>query len=80
VVVSPDEINQAVRTVMIAPLTSSSRPYSWRVPMELGGKRGVIALDQMRVLDEQRLLKRLEVLDAEARRALMLALQQFFAW
>jgi len=48
-----------LRTVIVAPMTTGSRPAPYRIPISFGGKRGLIILDQMRTLDKSRLVKRL---------------------
>ncbi len=62
-VVSPDEMNRAVRTVIIAPMTSQGRAYPTRVACTFGGKAGRIVLDQLRTVDKQRLVRKLGRLD-----------------
>ena len=52
-VVSPDEMNRAVRTVIIAPLTSQGRAYPTRVACTFGGKAGQVVLDQLKTVDKQ---------------------------
>lgn len=49
-VVSPDEMNAHLRTVIVAPMTTGSRPAAFRVPITFGGKRGLVLLDQVRML------------------------------
>jgi len=56
VVISPDEMNRHLRTVIIAPMTSTLRPYPSRVPIVFKGKQGNIALDQIRTVDRERLV------------------------
>ncbi len=58
-VVSPDESNRHLRTVIIAPMTTVARPYPTRVALTFQGKRGQVALDQLRAIDRQRLVHRL---------------------
>jgi mRNA interferase MazF len=58
-VISPDEMNQHLQTVMIAPMTTVTRPYPTRVPVRFQGKRGQLALDQLRAVDRQRLVRKL---------------------
>ena len=60
VVVSPDELNRAVSTVIIAPMTTTRRGWPTRVEISFQGKTGEIALDQIRGVDKSRLVKRLE--------------------
>lgn len=64
VVVSPDVMNRHLRTVMIAPMTSAERPYPTRVPVMFQGKRGQVALDQIRAADRQRLIKKLGIISS----------------
>ena len=56
-VISPDEMNQHLRTVLIAPMTTAERPYPTRVSLTFQGKRGQVALDQIRAVDRQRLIR-----------------------
>jgi mRNA interferase MazF len=65
VVISPDEMNEALGTVIVVPLTSRSKPYPTRVASQVQGKEGWIVIDQIRTVDKRRLLKRLDVLDPE---------------
>jgi mRNA interferase MazF len=62
VVISPDEANNALRTVLIAPLTSVRRNWPTRVPVSVSGTNGDVALDQIRVVDKHRLTKRMTAL------------------
>lgn len=56
-VISPDEMNGVISTVIIAPMTTKSHPYPTRVPFKLDGKDGWIILDQIRTVDSLRLIK-----------------------
>ena len=56
-VISPDEMNGVISTVIIAPMTTKSHPYPTRVPFKLDGKDGWIVLDQIRTVDSLRLIK-----------------------
>jgi len=58
-VVSPDESNRHLRTVIIAPMTTVARPYPTRVEVTFQGKQGQVALDQFRAIDPQRLVRKL---------------------
>ena len=58
-VVSPNETNRYLRTVIIAPLTTAERPYPTRVAVTFQGKRGQVALDQLRAVDRLRLVRKL---------------------
>ena len=59
VVISPDEMNDWLRTVQVAPLTTTTRAYPWRVPITFQRKKGMVALDQIRTIDKGRVLRRL---------------------
>jgi len=56
-IVSPDEVNRQVRTSIVAPLTTGSHDYPFRVPCEFQGKRGHVVLDQIRTVDRDRLVE-----------------------
>jgi mRNA interferase MazF len=62
VVISPDEMNENLRTVTIAPMTSSSRPYPTRVEVNQNGQSGWVVLDQIRTVDKLRVVKKFETL------------------
>jgi len=57
VIVSPDEMNRHLRTVLIAPMTTKSKPYPTRVKVSHQGKPGWIVLDQLRTIDRSRIIK-----------------------
>jgi mRNA interferase MazF len=59
VILSPDEMNRHISTVIIAPMTTQSHPYPTRVPVEFKGKPGWVVLDQIRTVDRQRLAAKL---------------------
>lgn len=79
VVISPDELNSLVRTVIVAPLTSKGQPYPTRVVCRFGGLPGQIALDHMRGVDTSRLLRRLGRLEAATAAELLQCLAALFA-
>ncbi len=62
VIISPDEMNKYLQTVIIAPLTSQSKPYPTRIEVKHNNKRGWIVLDQIRTIDKQRIIKVFEKL------------------
>lgn len=64
-VVSPNEMNRNIKTIMIAPITSTIKDYPTRVMIELEGKKGTIALDQLRTLDKTRFTKYIDKLSKE---------------
>jgi len=59
VVISPDEMNRALATIIVAPMTSTIRNYPTRVPVTFQSKHGEVVLDQIRIVDKQRLHKKL---------------------
>lgn len=59
VVVSPDEMNRHIATVIVAPMTTKGHPYPSRVPCKFEGKEGQIVLDQIRAVDKIRLVRKL---------------------
>lgn len=79
VVVSPDDMNAHLRTVVVAPMTSGSRPARFRVSLTFQGKQGLIVLDQIRTLDRVRLVQRLGALRPAALAATLHTLQAMFA-
>jgi mRNA interferase MazF len=78
-VVSPDEINHNIRTVIVAPLTTRGRVYPTRVPCRFKGKDGLVVLDQIRTVDQSRLIKKLGKIDAKTATAVLDVLQEMFA-
>lgn len=79
VVVSPDEMNPALRTAIVAPMTTQGRAYPWRVSISFGGKAGRIALDQIRTIDRERLVRRVGQLDASTSQRVLDTLAEMFA-
>ena len=79
VVVSPDEMNRYVRTVVVAPLTTSGRPYPSRVQIRFAGKDGQVVIDQLRTVDKARLAERLGVLEAREAATVLEVLREVFA-
>ncbi len=79
VVVSPDEMNRHIRTVIVAPMTTASRPYPSRVPVRFQGKDGQIALDQIRTVDRTRLTRKLGELPVSTARQTAAVLVEMFS-
>ncbi len=79
VVVSPDEMNQHIRTVIVAPMTTKGREYPTRVKCQFAGKEGQVVLDQLRAVDKERLVKRLGVITRETGRTVLGVLAKMFA-
>ncbi|MEX2271896.1 MAG: type II toxin-antitoxin system PemK/MazF family toxin [Vicinamibacterales bacterium] len=78
-VVSPDDMNQYLRTVIVAPMTTGGYKAPWRVPCRFKRKDGFVAVDQIRTIDTTRLLKRIGTLDSGAAAAALSRLQEMFA-
>jgi len=78
-VVSPDEMNRHVQTVIVAPMTTKGQLYPTRVPCRFQGKRGQIVLDQIRATDRIRLVKRLGKLTSSSAAGVLAVLGAMFA-
>jgi mRNA interferase MazF len=78
-VVSPNEINHHVRTVIVAPMTTKGQAYPTRVACRFRGKSGQVVLDQIRTVDRVRLTKRLGRLDPKTSARVLEVLQEMFA-
>ena len=79
VVVSPPEMHDHLRTAIVAPMTTKSRPAPFRINVTHGSKKGLILLDQMRAVDKNRLAKKLGAVSAKTLTAALSALQEVFA-
>src|SRR6185503_18657893 len=79
VIISPDEMNRHVQTVIVAPMTTKGQPYPTRVACTFQGKRGQIVLDQIRAIDRIRLVKRLGKLNSGQSAGVLAVLGAMFA-
>lgn len=79
VVVSPDELNHHLATFIVAPLTTGSHSYPFRVPCRFEGKSGHVVLDQVRTVDRERLGRRLSRLGPAMEARILGVLQEMFA-
>jgi len=79
VVISPDEMNQHLQTVIVAPMTTVTRPYPTRVAVRFQGKRGQVAVDQLRAVDRQRLVRKLGTVSASTAQAVTATLLEMFS-
>lgn len=79
VVISPDEMNAHLRTVIIAPMTSTIKNYPTRVDITFQNKQGQIVLDQIRTVDRKRLLKKIGSISSQSRIETLEVLQELFA-
>jgi len=79
VVVSPAETHDALRTVIVAPMTTKSRGAPFRVPVTHAGKRGLVLLDQLRAIDKIRMVQRLGAVSAKTLEQMLATLRAIFA-
>jgi mRNA interferase MazF len=79
VVISPPEMHDHLRTAIVAPMTTGSRPAPFRIPIRHAGKEGLILLDQIRAIDKTRLVKRAGAISPQALSATLAALAEVFA-
>ena len=79
VIISPDEVNANLSTVIIAPLSSTNLKYPTRVPTQFLNSERVIVLDQIRTVESERLVKKIGEIDDATRAALVAKLQELFA-
>ena len=79
VLVSPPEMHNHLRTVIVAPMTTGSRPAAFRVPVKFKGKTGLILLDQIRTLDKVRLVRREGAVHSATLKRALSVLQAMFA-
>ena len=78
-VISPDEMNEYISTVIIAPMTTKGRNYPTRIPCQFEGKEGQVVLDQIRTVDKVRLIKKLGKIDPETQQQVLSVLLEMFA-
>jgi mRNA interferase MazF len=78
-IVSPDEMNRHIATVIVAPMTTKGRDYPTRVLCTFQGKSGQVVLDQLRTVDKLRLVKKLGRIDKETQEAVLSTLAEIFA-
>jgi mRNA interferase MazF len=79
VVISPDEMNRYIDTVIIAPMTTKGRAYPTRILCQFQDKEGQIVLDQIRTVDKTRLVKRLGQVSQDEQKAVLDTLAEMFA-
>jgi len=79
-VISPDEMNRHIRTVIIAPMTTAGKDYPTRISCKFKKKKGQIVLDQIRTIDRTRLIKKLGSIDPDTQSEVISVLQRLFAF
>jgi len=78
-IISPNQINHYISTVIVAPMTTKGQPYPTRVTCQFQGKEGQIVLDQIRTIDKIRLVKLLSQITTEEQKAVLDILAEIFA-
>ena len=79
VIVSPAEMHDSLRTVLVAPMTSKGWPAPFRIALTHQGQKGLILLDQMRAVDKTRLAKKLGAVSSKTLASTLRTLQEVFA-
>jgi mRNA interferase MazF len=79
VVISPDEMNRHIKTLIVAPMTSTIRDYPTHVPVTFKGKKGRIVLSQIRTIDKTRVIKKLGAINTKTASLLLDALREMFS-
>ena len=79
-IISPDEMNRHIRTVIVAPMTTAGKDYPTRVICKFKKKKAQIVLDQIRTIDKTRLVKKLGTIDPETQLKVISVLQRLFAF
>ena len=78
-VISPDEMNRHIGTVIVAPMTTQGQAYPTRISCRFQGKNGQIVLDQIRTIDKTRLVKKLGQINTATQKAVIVLLAEMFA-
>ena len=79
-IISPDEMNRHIRTVIVAPMTTAGKDYPTRVRCDFQRKKGQIVLDQIRTIDKSRLIKKIGTIDPQVQAEVISTLQSMFAF
>jgi len=78
-IISPDEMNRYIATVIVAPMTTKGKDYPTRVSCMFKGKRGQVVLDQIRTVDKSRLVQKLGVISRETQSKVLSIIAEIFA-
>ena len=78
-VISPDEMNRYIATVIVAPMTTKGRDYPTRVQCTFKGKDGQVVLDQIRTIDKSQLVQKLDRIDKQTQEEVLTILAEMFA-
>ena len=79
VIVSPAEMHDHLRTVIVAPMTTGAHAAPFRIPISFGGKKGLVLIDQVRALDKARLARRLGAVSSATLSAALRTLRETFS-
>ncbi|MEA3223080.1 MAG: type II toxin-antitoxin system PemK/MazF family toxin [Thermodesulfobacteriota bacterium] len=79
-IISPDEMNRHIRTIIVAPMTTAGKDYPTRISCKFKKKKGQIVLDQIRTIDKTRLIKKLGSINPETQAEVISVLQRLFAF
>jgi mRNA interferase MazF len=79
-VISPDEMNRHIHTIIIAPMTTAGKDYPTRVSSTFRNKMGQVVLDQIRTIDKIRLIKKIGTIDPDTQSEVISVLQRLFAF
>lgn len=79
VVISPDEMNRHIKTLIVAPMTSTIKDYPTHVPVTFKGKEGRIVLSQIRTIDKTRVIKKLGILEGNPSFLMLETLREMFS-
>ncbi len=78
-IISPNEMNRYIETIIVAPMTIKGRNYPIRVQCSFQDKKGQVVLDQIRTIDKKRLIKKLGVINVKAQNSVLKILQELFS-
>lgn len=78
-IISPDEMNHYIRTIIVAPMTTKRTNYQTRIPITFQSKKGQIVVDQIRTIDKKRLVKKLGIVSAKKQEEVLSVLQEMFS-
>lgn len=79
-IVSPNEMNKYIQTIIIAPMTTTIRNYKSRITIEFNNKQGQVMLEQIRTIDKQRLIKKLGDLSKKEIKQVLSLLKEMFSY
>jgi len=77
-IISPDEMNDNIKTVIVTPMSTKGRNYPTRIPCTFHGRKGQIVLDQIRTVDKTRLVKKLGNISIPVQKKVLITLQEMF--